>query len=49
MAVVYRLILGENESGRGTVLVTNNLMEQFGITQERLHEQQAEASEVCPQ
>ena len=46
MAVVYRLILGENESGRGTVLVTNNLMEQFGITQEQLH---ADAMENAPE
>ena len=46
MAVVYRLILGENESGRGTVLVTNNLMEQFGITQERLH---ADAMKNAPE
>ena len=46
MAVVYRLILDENESGRGTVLVTNNLMEHFGITQEQLH---ADAMENAPE
>ena len=49
MAVVYRLILGENESGRGTVLVTNNLMEHFGITKEQLHTDAMEnAPEIRP-
>ncbi|SFK53668.1 hypothetical protein SAMN05216390_101507 [Lachnospiraceae bacterium KH1T2] len=38
MAVVYRLILDENNSGKGTILVTNSLMEQFGVTPEQLHE-----------
>lgn len=46
MAVVYRLILGQDSEGRSsvfvtndlTVLVTNDLMEQFGVTHEQLHE-----------
>ena len=38
MAVVYRLILDQNSDGRSSILVTNNLMEQFGITNEQLHE-----------
>ena len=46
MAIVYRLILGENGSGRGTFLVTNNLLENFGITQEKLH---ADAMENAPE
>ncbi len=37
MAVVYRLILGETPGGHNTLLVTNDLMEQFGITREQLH------------
>ena len=37
MAVVYRLVLDKNDSGNGTVLVTNKLMEQFGVTKEQLH------------
>ena len=40
MAVVYRLILDEgptSDDGRATVLVTNNLLDQFGITAEQLH------------
>lgn len=39
MAVVYRLILGQDSEGRSSVLVTNDLMEQFGITHEQLHEE----------
>ncbi|MBP3802424.1 MAG: hypothetical protein J6I76_00780 [Oribacterium sp.] len=38
MAVVYRLVLDTKDSGNGTILVTNNLMDQFGVTQEQLHE-----------
>ena len=38
MAVVYRLILGQDSDGRRSVLVTNDLMEQFGVTHEQLHE-----------
>ena len=38
MAVVYRLVLDENNSGNGTILVTDKMMEQFGVTPEQLHE-----------
>ena len=38
IAVVYRLILGQDSEGRSSVLVTNDLMEQFGVTHEQLHE-----------
>lgn len=38
MAVVYRLILDQDSDGRSSILVTNNLMEQFGIAHEQLHE-----------
>lgn len=38
MAVVYRLVLSEGKDDSSTVLVTNDLMEQFGITHEQLHE-----------
>ena len=38
MAVVYRLILGQDSEGRSSVLVTNDLMEQFGVTHEQLHD-----------
>jgi hypothetical protein len=38
MAVVYRLILGQDKEGRSSVLVTNDLMEQFGVTHDQLRE-----------
>lgn len=38
MAIVYRLILGQDSEGRSSVLVSNDLMEQFGITHEPLHD-----------
>lgn len=38
MAVVYRLILGQDSEGRSSVFVTNDLMEQFGVTHEQLHD-----------
>lgn len=49
MAVVYRLILDENNSGKGTILVTKGLMEQFGVTPEQLHENAVKnAPEIRP-
>ena len=38
MAVVYRVQVDKNEDGRSTFLVTNHLMEVFGVTPEQLHE-----------
>ncbi|SEA18518.1 hypothetical protein SAMN05216349_10663 [Oribacterium sp. KHPX15] len=38
MAVVYRLVLSESTDGRSSILVTNNLMNQFGITHDQLRE-----------
>ena len=49
MSVVYRLILDEgptSDDGRATVLVTNNLLDQFGITAEQLH---ADAMQNAPE
>ena len=42
IAVVYRLVLDSSKDASSTVLVTNNLMEQFGITHEQLREDAAE-------
>ena len=49
MAVVYRLILGQDSEGRSSVLVTNDLMAQFGVTHEQLHEDaMVNAPEIRP-
>lgn len=49
MAVVYRLVLSEGKDESSTVLVTNDLMEQFGITHEQLHEDaMVNAPEIRP-
>ena len=32
IAVVYRFVLDQTDSGNGTILVTNQLLEQYGIT-----------------
>lgn len=49
MAVVYRLILGETPGGHNTLLVTNDLMEQFGINREQLHaDAMVNAPEIRP-
>ncbi len=49
MAVVYRLILDQDSEGRSSVLVTNDLMEQFGITHEQLHDDaMVNAPEIRP-
>ena len=38
LAVVYAIDLGGSESGHMTAPITNSLMEQYGITQEELHD-----------
>ena len=45
MAVVYRFVLDQTDSGNGTILVTNQLLEQYGITKEQLR---ADAMENAP-
>ena len=37
MAVVYRFVLDTDSEGRGSILVTNQLMDNYGITAEQLH------------
>ena len=46
MAVVYRFILSSDEEGRASVLVTNQILENMGVTPEQLH---ADAMENAPQ
>ena len=46
MAVVYRFVLSSDEDGRASVLVTNQMIENMGITAEQLH---ADAMENAPQ
>lgn len=46
MAVVYRFVLDQTDSGNGTILVTNQLLDQYGITKERLR---ADAMENAPE
>lgn len=38
MAVVYRFVIDSDSEGRGSILVTNQLMDNYGITAEQLHE-----------
>lgn len=38
MAVVYRFVLGDTQAGTGSILVTNQLLDNYGITAEQLHE-----------
>ena len=49
IAVVYRIDVSDNLNRNATTLVTNQMMEQFGITPEQLH-QDAVASQMehCP-
>ena len=45
MAVVYRFVLSSDD-GRASILVTNQLLENMGVTPEQLH---ADAMENAPQ
>ena len=46
MAVVYRFVLNSDDEGRASILVTNQLLENMGVTPEQLH---ADAMENAPQ
>ena len=46
MAVVYRFVLSSGDDGRASILVTNNILENMGVTPEQLH---ADALENSPQ
>ena len=45
MAVVYRFIIDDIGEGTGTILITNQMLENYGITAEQLH---ADAVENAP-
>ena len=45
MAVVYCFVLNSNDEGRASILVTNQLIENMGVTPEQLH---ADAMENAP-
>ena len=45
MAVVYRFVLDTDAEGRGSILVTNQLLDNYGITPEQLH---ADALQYAP-
>ncbi|MGN8761142.1 DUF5688 family protein [Oribacterium sp. HCP3S3_B9] len=46
MSMVYRLQLDSNEQGAATILITNDIMAQMGVTKEQLH---ADALENAPE
>lgn len=46
MSVVYRFVVEDQEDGRASILVTNNLMNQYDITAEQLH---ADALQNAPE
>lgn len=46
MSMVYRLQLDSNAQGTSTILITNAMMEQYGITKDQLH---ADAMENAPE
>ena len=46
MSMVYRLQLDSNAQGTSTILITNAMMEQYGITKDHLH---ADAMENAPE
>ena len=37
MAVVYRFVLNSDDEGRASILVTNQLLANMGVTPEQLH------------
>ena len=51
MSMVYRLQLDSNEQGAATILITNDIMAQMGVTKEQLHQvrQSFKPGEVTPE
>ena len=51
MSMVYRLQLDSNEQGAATILITNDIMAQMGVTKEQLHKvrQSFKPGEVTPE
>ena len=45
MAVVYRFSFGEVSGGNASIVVSNRMMEHYGITQEQLHKDALEAAQ----
>lgn len=45
MAVVYRFQLGDLPDGKASVLITNPMLEHYGITQEQLHQDALEMAQ----
>lgn len=46
MAIVYRFVLDSSEEGRSSILVTNKMLEGYGITADQLHK---DAMEIAPE
>ena len=38
MAVVYRFLVGDSPAGAGSILVTNQMLDNYGVTAEQLHQ-----------
>ena len=45
LAAVYRIALGETENGNATVLITNKILRNYGITQDQLHQDALDAAQ----
>ena len=45
LAAVYRIALGETENGNATVLITNEMMRNYGITPGQLHQDALDAAQ----
>ena len=46
MAVIYRFVLENTESGRASILVTNEMLDKYGIAAEQLHN---DAMKIAPE
>ncbi|WP_029233727.1 DUF5688 family protein [Butyrivibrio sp. VCB2006] len=46
MAIVYRIVLDSSLEGRSSILVTNKMLDNYGITAEQLH---ADAMSIAPE
>ena len=46
MAVVYRFVVDSGDDGRGSILITNQMLDNYGSTAEQLHQDALEFAPV---
>ena len=44
LAITYHVAVGKNQDGLSSMLITNEMMKEYGVTQEQIHEDAMKSS-----